>query len=162
MTLRERYAILAAFLIILLGTFLAAILVGLGLFPRADPDYFRWLIGAGIVEILGAVIFAFRDSIRPKGQVSVTLRFPDRENGTVDLDSEECNYELKEGNSNQTKERGKLLPTLGPGGWQCILLPSVSPTDYIQLRLKEKNGDRWQVRWFTPLATIRDAIHVPD
>lgn len=160
MSPRERFTVLAVFMAILLATFLAAILVGLGVFPQANTELFKWLIGTGITEILGAVLWAFRDSFRSKGKVSVNVLFPGKPPADVALDTERCTYELRDGDSNQVKQKGKLIPTLGPGGWQCVLPPSVSPTDYVKLFLTEKDGDRWEVGWFVALVTTQQATQV--
>ena len=160
MTPRERFTVLMVFMGILLATFLAAILVGLGVFPQADPELFKWLIGTGIVQILGAVIWAFRDSFQSKGKVSVNVLFPSKPLTDVELDTEKCTYELRDGDSNQVKDKGKLIPTLGPGGWQFVLPQSVIPTDYVKLFLTEKDGDRWEVGWFVALVTTQQATPV--
>ena len=160
MSPRERFIVLAVFMVILLATFLAAILVGLGIFQQGDPDLFKWLIGTGIAEILGAVIWAFRDSFRPKSKMSVNIVFPGKPPSDVAMDTEQCTYELRDGDSNQVKDKGKLIPTLGPGGWQCILPTSVSPTDYVKLFLTERDGDQWEVGWFVALVMTQQATQV--
>ncbi len=147
-------------MIMVLATFLAAILVGLGLFEKADPSFFRWLLGTGIAEILFAVLGPFREAFQPKGRVSVNLVFQDKSLGEIDLDVEGCIYELRDERTFETKAKGNLLPTKGPGGWQCVLPPSVSPSDYVKLLLSDKSGDRWEANWFLPLVITKEVVRI--
>jgi len=161
LTTRERLIVLLAFVAILLATFLGAVFVGLGLFPKADPAFFKWLIATGVIEIVGVVVWAFRDSLRQRGQISVNLRFQGKLAEDVVLDAEQCRHELRDGTTNQIKPGGKILPTLVEGAWRCALPSTVSPTDYVRLVLVDTDGDRWEFRWFSPLVVTKDATPLP-
>ena len=163
MTSWERFLVLAVFLLIILATFLAAILVGLGLFEEADPELFKWLITVGIVEILAAVVWAFRQSIRPHGRVAINMIFrrtqQDIDLGdAVELDENQCKYEVWDHDGAILKKSDTLNVTQGPAGvWQGSLPTGVAPTDHIILRLVDKNGGKWIVRKFPTLVQTREA-----
>ncbi len=160
MTLLQRHVLLIVFVLIVSAIFIAAILVGLGLFEKADPDLFKWLIGTGGTGILSTLLWAFRDAFRSKGRISVNIVFVGVSPDAVELDADQCSYEVRDGTSNEMKDGGKLVPTLGLGGWQCILPSTVSHTDYIRLILTGRQGDRWEVGWFLPLVTTKEAVRI--
>lgn len=108
MTAGERRLVPWAFLVIIVATFISAIVVGLGLFPLADPGFFRWLIGAGIAEIVGAVLWAFRDSFQMKARPVVNLEFEGKLPVDLDLDAERCFCDLKERESFVVGKGGKV------------------------------------------------------
>jgi hypothetical protein len=148
----ERSIVLGVFLSIILATFSASILVGLGLFENADPGLFKWLIGTGIVEILGVVIWAYKESARPSDNISVEVLFPDRApEDSIVLDPDHCTYELLTVEGDKPKHKDNLTPTaLKDGEWRCELKlpPSANTMDYLKLKLIDRGGDEWQVTRF--------------
>ena len=84
----ERRTILFTFLVIIVLTFVAGLLVILGWFPKADPQFGRWIYGVLLVEILGAVVGFVR--YRPGAEsMLVNIAFPEgAEPQSVEFDDE--------------------------------------------------------------------------
>jgi hypothetical protein len=164
MTTLERCLILGVFLLIIASTFIAAILVSLGFFERANPSLFKWLITFGIAEILGVVVWAFRETIRRPGSIAINIRFRGAEQqidlgDPVDLDESKCQYEIWNGEATKLIKVGKLNITQeAPAGvWQANLPAGATSMDYVILRLVDKSGRRWAVRKFLPAVQTREA-----
>ena len=56
----EKRWVLAVFLVVILVTAVAGVLVSLGLFPEADPLFGRWVYGTLVAELLAAVVWFFK------------------------------------------------------------------------------------------------------
>ncbi|MFC1864423.1 hypothetical protein ACFLYG_01165 [Chloroflexota bacterium] len=153
----ERRTILFTFLGIIVLTFVAGLLVILGWFPKADPQFGRWIYGVLLVEILGAVVGFFK--YRPGAEsMLVNIAFPDGvKTQSVEFDGEYCTYEIKN-RDGDVKAQGPTTPTRGPGGFHCRLSSNIDPTDYVKLNLLEKNGTKWEVPYFCPYVTNQEAI----
>lgn len=85
----------------------------------------------------------------------VNITFPGEEAIEVNIDA--CYYEVRDAR-NQVKSSGKMMPFLGPGGWQCRLPSDVEPDDYVKLRLSDMDGGNWEVRYFVPYVTTQEAV----
>lgn len=161
--LTDRTLILVVFLVIIAATFLSAILVGLGLFENADSDFFKWLIGTGILEIIGVVIWSYRQSFAIPATVAVNIVFrktrqPIDLGEIIDLDESKCTYEAYDEHGIDLKKSGKLNVILSANGiWQATLPSNVTAKDYIVLRLIDKAGGKWSVRKFPLLTHSREA-----
>ena len=152
----ERRFILFTFLFIILLTAVAGILVILGLFPKADPQFGRWIYGVLLVEILGAVVSFFK--FRPSAEsLLVNILFPQGvEPQSVDLDDGHCTYEIKDKHGD-IKSQGQIVPIRGPGGYYCRLNLNIDPNDYVKLNLLEINGTQWEISYFSPYVTNQKA-----
>ena len=158
MDLMEKRMILSVFLLVVLVTFIGAVLVGLGLFPKANPGLFKWLIGVGIGEIASVLAVFFWRLKEMPGRVTINLEFRERLPSEVNLEFDQCTYHVRDGANSDEKATGRITLTREPGGWQCVLPPTVIPSDYVSLQLAERNGDRWEVIWFQPLVTTKEVI----
>ena len=153
----ERRVILVVFLFIILFTAVAGILVILGLFPKADPQFGRWIYGVLLVEILGAVVSFFK--FRPGAEsMLVNIMFPQGvAPQSVELDDVNCTYEIKD-KDGDVKSQGQIVPVRGAGGYYCRLSSKIDPSDYVKLNLPEKNGARWEISYFSPYVTNQEAM----
>ena len=153
----ERRVILFAFLFIILLTAVAGILVILGFFPKADPQFGRWIYGVLLVEILGAVVSFFK--FRPSAEsMLVNIIFPQGvAPQSVELDDMNCTYEIKD-REGDVKSQGQIVPIRGVGGYYCRLNSNIAPSDYVKLNLLEKNGAHWEISYFSPYVTNQEAM----
>ena len=105
----ERRVILFVFLLIILLTVIAGLLVILGLFPKADPQFGRWIYGVLLVEILGAVVsfFKFRPGVE---SMLVNIMFP---HGvapqSIELDDMHCTYEIKDKDGDDSWQKENVV-----------------------------------------------------
>ena len=150
----ERRTVLIVFLFIIVVTAIAGVLTLLGLFPKADPQFGRWIMGVLLVEILGAVVGFLK--YRPEAMF-VNILFPPKiQPQKIDLDQNKCTYEIKD--KDGKVKSGNIVPMPGPGGFQCRLSYNVNPSDYVKLNLVEKNGKQWEVPYFCPYVTNKAAV----
>lgn len=150
----ERRTVLFVFLFIIVITAIAGVLALLGLFPKADPQFGRWIMGVLLVEILAAVIGFLK--YRPEAMFVNILFPPSIKPQKVDLDQNKCTYEIRDKDGNVKSY--KVVPIVGPGGVQCRLSSNVNPSDYVRLNLIEKNGKEWEVPYFCPYVTNQVAV----
>ena len=148
----ERRIILLTFLGIILATAVVAILVILGLFPKADPQLAKWLFFAVGGQILGELIYFLRSRPAAEGMLVNLTSPPGVELQSLEFDVRNCRYEILD-ERDEVKSQGRIVPTLGPGGYQCRLPLEVNPSDYVKLHLVERNGMRWEVGYFCPYVT---------
>jgi hypothetical protein len=88
--------------------------------------------------------------------VSVVFDFAPMDSGLVDLDVDECTFEIRE--DGKLVENGHVTVASTRGGWECTLPPTVKPKQVVSLNLREKNGNQWDVKPFYPLSTTQKAI----
>lgn len=160
--------LVAVFSLVFFTTMIATILVGLGLFENADPSLFKGLLagGFGQMGIFGAVAWVFRESFRRRDgsapRVYVNLTFGDTQVQLINLDQDNCSYQLKDDETGRVIGRGPIAPTLEAGSWQCRLPATVDPTNQVKLFLDDTNGNHWETKWFAPLTSTEVATQVQD
>lgn len=155
--MRERLILLIAFLAVTVFTAVIVLLANIGAFGEAvrTSDFSKWGIGAVLVEIVGATVAAFKWSFLPVN-IQVNLDFSPKMPVDVNLDVDNCTYEVRE--QGKIVATGKMDLALGQGGWQCNLPATVRLNSIIRLNLIERNGQKWEVQPFYPLAITQRAI----
>ena len=154
--MKERSIFLLAFLGITVLTAIIALGANIGVFGEAVriSDFAKWSIGVVLAEIVGATVAAFRWSLLPF-DIRVNLDFSPKDSIDVDLDVDNCTYEVRE--EGKIIEKGKMDLAFAHGGWQCALPSTVRPKHVVKLNLTERSGQKWEVRPFYPLAITQKA-----
>lgn len=103
-----------------------------------------------------------RPSSEPtRRDIKVNLNFLPRSPGEVDLDVDDCSYEIRDGA--EVMEKGRVALAMLLGGWQCTI--STRSIDelknpVVMIHLVEKKGKRWEVRPFYPNVINQNAMEV--
>ena len=157
--MKERIVFLIAFLAVTVLTAVVVLLANIGIFGDSvrTSDFSKWGIGAVLAEIVGATIVAFKWTVNP-GNIQVNLDFSPKVPIDVDLDVDNCTYEIRE--EGKITATGKIDLSFAQGGWQCTL-PAVATLNsfrIIRLNLTERSGQKWEVKPFYPLSITQKAI----
>ncbi|KPV65061.1 MAG: hypothetical protein AOA65_0564 [Candidatus Bathyarchaeota archaeon BA1] len=155
--MKERMILLIAFLAITVVTAVVVLLANIGVFGEAvrTSDFSKWGVGVVLAEIVGATIAVFKWSLLPV-DIKVNLDFSPKSSIDVDLDVDNCTYDIREGG--RIIATGKMDLAFAQGGWQCALPSTVRLNHIIRLNLIERNGQKWEVKPFYPLAITQKAV----
>ena len=144
---------LYAFLGITALTAVVVLLANIGVFGEAvrTSEFAKWGITAVIVT---ATVAAFKWWL-PSFDAKISLDFSPQNPFDIDLDQDNCTYELRE--AGKIIETGKIDLALSHANWQCALPSSVKPKQVVKLNLAERNGKKWEVRPFYPFDITQKA-----
>lgn len=147
---------LYAFLGITALTAVVVLLANIGVFGEAvrTSEFAKWGITAVIAEIVTATVAAFKWWL-PSFDAKISLDFSPQNPFDIDLDQDNCTYELRE--AGKIIETGKIDLALSHANWQCALPSSVKPKQVVKLNLAERNGKKWEVRPFYPFDITQKA-----
>jgi len=151
--MNPRTTALLAFLAITVLTALAVLAAAVGWLPSADPKLVSWGIPAVLGEIVATVVVYLKT---PAHIIRVNLEFQGATPTGIDLDGAGT-YRVLD-NSGKERTYGKVVPILGPGGYQVTLPAALEPTDSISLSFSERGGDAWGVRPFLPYVHTQSAV----
>lgn len=150
----ERLLIIISVILAFILTISAAIFHGKGPFPEIPAKEVKWIWGALLAEIVGAVIFGFKTLFR-KRNIEVYLEFERKKAIDIVLDDKKCMYEVVK--NNKIKDKGKIIPEWIMSGWRCSLPDTANDCDQVKLILIEKNGKKWEVPHFRPTDLVQKA-----
>lgn len=149
MSNRQRSALFWVFLVFFIGIGVASLLVALGVFPNADPAFRKFAIGTFIAGIAGALFTLFRTTFMQRQDLFVTLLFEGKLPQEVAL-AEAARYEVWDEKQGKVVRSGQVLVQRTPQrGWFCRLPNGIDVNDRLRLLLEERNGDRWEVPFFS-------------
>ena len=151
--MNPRTIALLTFLAITLLTALAVLAAAVGWLPRADPKLISWGIPAVLGEIVATVVVYLKS---PAHTIRVNLEFKGATPTGIDL-SDAGKYSVLD-NSGKERTNGRVVPILGPGGYQVTLPAALEPTDSIVLSFTERGGHEWGVRPFLPYVHTQFAV----
>lgn len=151
--MNPRSIALLTFLGITALTAIAVLAAAVGWLPKADPKLISWGIPAVLGEIV-ATVFVYVKT--PAHTIRVNLEFHGATPTGVDL-NESGTYSVLD-NSGRERKSGKVVPILGPGGYQVTLPEFLEPTDAIVLAFTEREGQVWGVRPFLPYVHTQAAV----
>ena len=155
--MHPRTITLFAFLAIFVLTAMAVLAAAVGWLPGADPKLVTWGIPALLGEIAAAVLVYFKSPT----EIRVNLIFPENDATDVDLSNSGAFVVLD--NSGRERQRGSIVPILGPGGYQVTLPASLDPKDSIALSFTERDSkEEWGVRPFLPYVQARTVVRAPE
>lgn len=142
-------------LIIMYGLFafvaLGALAAVLGYFPDAEPAFRKFAIGVLFVDLAGVCIAVFKTQFAPAAEssIDVNLAFSDAAASPPNWNHEKSEYTILDLKGVE-KAKGKVLLTLGPGGWSCRLPLPTESADVARLSLEDVRGVIWDVQHFSP------------
>jgi hypothetical protein len=139
--------VLAVFLLITFLSAVAVLAAAIGWLPHVTPQLVSWGIPAVLGEIVVTVIVFFRGQWAQK--LRINIAFEGANASDVILDVSNCSYEVHD-TAGELVQKGKVGPSLGPGGWQIELSASVQENHFVILSLHSQDGRDWQVRPFLP------------
>jgi hypothetical protein len=146
---KERTLFIIVFLSITALTAIFVLGANVGVFGESvrTGDFAKWSWTAIIAEIVGATIIAFKWMLSPI-EINVSLDFSPVEPFDVNLDADNCTYQVRE--EGRVTSEGKIAVALVNGGWQCTLPSTIKPKNVVTLKLAETNGAKWEVQSFFP------------
>ena len=157
MSSAQRSALFWVFLVFFIGIGVLSLLVALGVFPNADPDFRKVAIGTFISGIVGTLITLFRATFVPRPNLFVTLSFGSTQPHDVIL--KEAGYELWNETEGRVDRKGTVpVQRSSEGGWFCRLPSEIDMNDRLRLLLKETNGNQWEVPFFSFNFSSQEAI----
>ncbi len=151
--MNPRAIALLAFLAITVLTAIAVLAAAVGWLPNADPKLVSWGIPAVLGEIVATIVVYVKS---PTHTIRVNLEFHGATPTGVDL-TDSGTYSVLD-NSGKQRTSGKVVPILGPGGYQVTLPAALEPTDSIVLSFTEREGQAWGVRPFLPYVHTQSAV----
>jgi hypothetical protein len=149
-----RVWVLTVFLLLMLLTGVAVLGAAVGWLRHAAPQLVTWGLPSFLGEILASVIVVFKLQWTQKETVSrpranklrVNIAFDGFDTADVVLDGANCSYEVYD--ETEVVQKGKVAPSLGPGGWQIVLPANLPESHSVKLLLRSQDGRSWQVRPF--------------
>ena len=159
---RQRSALFWTFLALFVGIVIVAVLVALrvGPFRDAAPAFQNLAVGTIIAGVGGAVFTTYRIAFRAEPRLFITLNFVGTPAGDVDL-VQQGDYEIWDGQKGRVGRTGRLLAEFGQGGWYCRLPSHVGQDDSVRLVFRDRGGQQWEVRYFSPLSNEQPVVRRP-
>lgn len=165
MTERQRAVLFWVFLLLFISITLVSLLVALQVrpFDNATTVFKNLAVGTVIAGIVGAILAVYRGAFSPSPEVValnpevvIIIGFEDVSAQDVDLEPiGRC--EVWDQKQQQISPPQDILVKTGEGGWVCILPRTINLDDSIRLTLKDKSGQNWEVKFFSPLMNKQPA-----
>ena len=162
MTQRQRSALFWVFLALFVGIVVVSLLVALRLqpFDKAAPAFQNLAVGTIIVGLFGAVLTTYKVAFSGSRGLVITLDFAGTPGQNVDL-VHQGDYEIWDQQKGRVGHTGHLLAEFGQGGWYCRLPSHVGQDDSVRLVFRDRGGQQWEVRYFSPLFNEQPVVRRP-
>ena len=155
----QRAALFWLFFLLFLSITVVSLLVALQVepFDNASEAFQKVAVGTVIAGIVGAVLAVYRGAFGLSPAIDIAIEFQGALGVDIDLNPV-GQYEVWDQKREQITSPKDILVKTGVGGWVCRLPRNIKLDDSIRLLLKDKNGQKWEVQFFSPLISNRLAI----
>jgi hypothetical protein len=145
----ERSVVLTVFLALFAFTVVCVIGANVGWFGQAaiTSALATWGLAAVIGELVAGTVYMAK-SYYPQNRMKISLDFMPLDSGAVDLDADNCKFEIRE--DGNFVSSGKVAVAFTKGGWECALPANLTPDQVVTLKLCERQGKKWEVKSFYP------------